>query len=197
MSEEKRLDGKTEVKLADAVLTRTEEPDLRGHSDPVVEKRVAFGADHRSLLHKGHKADDEKEHEKEKGHDKDKECEKDCGHDKDRDHEKDCKPCEEWHCHDVLCEVEFPCGCDPVKSGLTDVVDSIAHQEFGLAKILESESKKICKAIGIARCVDDLVKVDKSVQDTIKQINHVQIVLLDKLQEVSDICEGCGDCDCK
>ncbi len=184
MSEEKRLDGKTEVKLAEAVLTHNEEP---------VEKRVPFGggSDHKPTPVKVHIVEEVKVKE----HGKDKDCEKDCR--PDHDHDRDCKHHEDWHCKDVLCEVEFPCGCDPVKSALTDVVDSVAHQEFGLAKILESESKKICKAIGIARCIDDLVKVDKSVQDTIKQINHVQIVLLDKLQEVSDICEGCVDCDCK
>ncbi len=188
MSEEKRLDGRTEVKLVDAVLTHTDEP---------VEKRVAFGggSEHKTTPVKVHKVEEVKGREHEKEHGNDRDCDKECRPEK--EHEKDCRPREEWHCKDVLCEVEFPCGCDPVKSALTDVVDSVAHQEFGLAKILESESKKICKAIGIAKCIDDLVKVDKSVQDTIKQINHVQIVLLDKLQEVSDICEGCGDCDCK
>ncbi len=172
MSDEKRFDGKTEVKLADAVLTRGEE-DLKGLNDTVVvEKRIAFGGGI-------HSKDDDKQ--KKDGKRKDHDCH-----------------CEEWVCDDVLCETEFPCDCDPVKSGLTDVVDSVAHQENGLAKILESESKKICKAIGIARSIEDLIKVDKSVQDTIKQINQVQIVLISKLQEVSDICDGCvDDCGCR
>ncbi len=102
----------------------------------------------------------------------------------------------DWTCEDVLCETEFNCECEPINEALADIVESIAHQENGLAKILDSESKKICKAICIAACVDDLVKVNKSVQNTIKQINNVQIVLISKLQEVSDICDGChDDCD--
>ncbi len=177
MSEERKLEGKTEVKLAETVLQKPDE------QEGIIEKRVAFGG-----FGKASKAEDEKVRETK--HEKEDEEE--------RKHEEDCRHCKEWECGDVLGEVEFPCHCDPVKSGLTDVVDSVAHQELGLAKILESESKKICKAIGVARSIDDLVKIDKSVQDTIKQINHVQIVLLDKLQEVSDICDGCGDnCGCR
>ncbi len=102
----------------------------------------------------------------------------------------------EWTCDDVLCETEFDCNCNPINEALADIVESIAHQENGIAKILDSESKKICRAICMAECVDDLLKVNKSVQDTIKQINNVQIVLISKLQEVSDICDGCYDDDC-
>ncbi len=101
-----------------------------------------------------------------------------------------------WTCEDVLCDTEFSCECDPIGEALADIVESIAHQENGIAKILDSESKKICKAICMAECVDDLIKVNKSVQDTIKQINNVQIVLIGKLQEVSDICDGCCEDDC-
>ncbi len=104
--------------------------------------------------------------------------------------------CHEWTCEDVLCDTEFDCECDPISEALADIVESIAHQENGIAKILDSESKKICRAISMAECVDDLLKVNKSVQDTIKQINNVQIVLISKLQEVSDICDGCYDDDC-
>ncbi len=111
-------------------------------------------------------------------------------------HEEECKHCDnggEWTCEDVLCETEFECECEPISEALADIVESIAHQENGIAKILESESKKICRAICMAECVDDLVKVNKSVQDTIKQVNNVQLVLISKLQEVSDICDGCCD----
>lgn len=103
---------------------------------------------------------------------------------------------EEWVCCDIGEVEEENCHCDPVKSGLTAVVNSIAHQENGLANILDNESKKICRAIGMAKCVDELIKIDESVQNTIKQINNVQIVLIDKLQEVSKICDGCED-DCR
>ncbi len=108
----------------------------------------------------------------------------------------DNKHSQEWECEDVLCDTEFSCNCNPINEALADIVESIAHQENGIAKILDSESKKICRAICMAECVDDLLKVNKSVQDTIKQINNVQIVLISKLQEVSDICDGCYDDDC-
>ncbi len=193
MSDEKKLEGKTEVKLAETVLNKPDEQNLRGLTDIIVEKRVAFGGGIQP--NKVAKIEDERVKERDRKHESE-ECEEEW--EREPENHKDCRHCGEWECDEVLGDVEFPCHCDPVKSGLTDVVDSVAHQEFGIAKILESESKKICKAIGIARSIDDLVKIDKSVQDTIKQINHVQIVLLDKLQEVSDICDGCGDdCGCK
>ncbi len=151
----------------------------------------------------------EEHYHKDNEYHKEEHCHKDCecnngdecykdGHE--TKHRKD-KCCHgTWHCDDILEEEDFPRGCKPVKSGLTDVVNSIAHQENGLANILEKESKKICKAIGVAKSIDDLIKIDKSVQDTIKQINSVQILLLSKLQEVSDICEGCkedSECECE
>ncbi len=124
-----------------------------------------------------HDYEDKPKHEEDKGHYEN-------GYEKEKCH---------WTCEDVLCEPEFECGCDPISEALGDIVESIAHQENGIAKILEAESKKICRAISMAECVEDLVKVNKSVQDTIKQINNVQIVLNSKLQEVSDICDGCCD----
>ncbi len=124
-----------------------------------------------------------------KGHNK-----KSCGHDCDC-HEDECElpvePCcdYEWICEDTN---ELPEDVRrPIKKSLGDIVESIAIQENGLANILEAEGKKICKAICVAKCVDDLIKVNKSVRNTIKQVNSVQIVLLDKLQEVTEICDGC------
>lgn len=98
---------------------------------------------------------------------------------------------EEWVCIDLGEDN----GCNSLNSSLKDVVNSIAHQENGLGNILYSESKKICKTIDIAQSVDDLLTINTSVQNTIKDINRIQIILLDKLEEVSKICDGCYD-DC-
>ncbi len=109
-------------------------------------------------------------------------------------HEEECetpvKTCcnDEWVCEDTN---HLPDIRRPIKKGLADIVESIAIQENGLANILDGEGKKICKAICVADCIDDLIKVNKSVRNTIKQVNSVQIVLLDKLQEVTEICDGC------
>ncbi len=136
----------------------------------------------------------EKEIETKKEVESKKEYEKNKHEDKKHENHGEREDCH-WTCEDVLCETEFDCECEPLSEALADIVESIAHQENGIAKILDSESKKICRAISMAECVDDLVKVNKSVQDTIKQINNVQIVLISKLQEVSDICDGCCDDD--
>lgn len=78
-----------------------------------------------------------------------------------------------------------------INHSLSDVVESIGVQENGLANILESEALKVCKSVEIAECIDDLIKVNKSVKDTIRHINNIQLLLLSKLEIVSDICDGC------
>lgn len=89
---------------------------------------------------------------------------------------------------------DYHCKCDKhngLKDSLSEIVESISIQEDGLANILDSEALKVCKAVEVAECIDDLVKVNKSVKDTIKYINRIQLLLLGKLEKVSDMCDEC------
>lgn len=72
------------------------------------------------------------------------------------------------------------------------LITSIAKEEHSLGDILYQEGRKIDKALCYAKCVDDLVKIDCSVQDTLKEIAKAEILLLQKLEEAGEIlCKKC------
>ncbi len=74
------------------------------------------------------------------------------------------------------------------------LVKSIAREEHSLGDILYQEGRKIDKALCLANCVDDLVKIDTSVQDTLKEVAKAEILLLQKLEEAGELL--CKDCIC-
>ncbi len=74
------------------------------------------------------------------------------------------------------------------------LVKSIAREEHSLGDILYQEGRKIDKALCLAKCVDDLVKIDTSVQDTLKEVAKAEILLLQKLEEAGELL--CKDCIC-
>ncbi len=74
------------------------------------------------------------------------------------------------------------------------LVKSIASEEHSLGDILYQEGRKIDRALCLARCVDDLVKIDTSVQDTLKEVAKAEILLLQKLEEAGELL--CKDCIC-
>ncbi len=70
---------------------------------------------------------------------------------------------------------------------ITDVVESIALEEVGIANVINAESCKIYKAIEIAESIDDLVEINTSVSDTLENIIKSQILLEFKLKEISKL----------
>lgn len=72
---------------------------------------------------------------------------------------------------------------------------SIALEEIGLSHILNAEGEKIQTAIGtlaegippLATNIQDLIDIDKSVQETIKTVIKSQILLQFKLEEVINL----------
>ncbi|MEG1583726.1 MAG: hypothetical protein RR131_06070 [Anaerovorax sp.] len=103
---------------------------------------------------------------------------------------KRCKPDPEPSCH-----------CD-------DMIESIALMEASLAHILNAEGEKIQKILEIAENAEDIdaiLEVNKSVQQTLVNVTHLEIILYDKLVALDkcgqDPCEefdewGCNEC-CK
>ncbi len=89
-----------------------------------------------------------------------------------------------------------PSGALPFQA-YSDLLESIALQEAGLAHILNAEGEKIQTALGItdggmrfppmARCISDLVAINQSVSDTLKNIIKLEMVLEFKLDEVSKL----------
>lgn len=68
---------------------------------------------------------------------------------------------------------------------IANIVQSIACEENAIASVICAESKKIKKAIEIAQSVDDLVKVNTSVKETLVSLVNLEMILVSKLEEVS------------
>jgi len=74
------------------------------------------------------------------------------------------------------------------RQAITDVIESIAMEEKGIAAILDVEVKKINTVLCSHKpSISDLQVVDKSVCDCIKALVRLQLLLGIKLEEVSDL----------
>jgi hypothetical protein len=72
---------------------------------------------------------------------------------------------------------------------ITDLLESIALEETGLAHIINAEGEKIQKCIEVSQNFNQLLAVNDSVSDTLKNIIKLQMLLQFKLEEISKI--GC------
>ena len=74
------------------------------------------------------------------------------------------------------------------RQAITDIIESIAMEEKGIAAILKAEAKKIQKVVDCA-CPEstEIVEINNSVCHCLKNIIKLQILLEFKLEEVSDI----------
>lgn len=82
---------------------------------------------------------------------------------------------------------------------ITDLLESVALQEAGLAHIINAEGEKIQAALDIDDItIDDLVKIDKSVADTLIKVIKLEMVLEFKLEEIGNLdCPACSPCPTK
>lgn len=77
---------------------------------------------------------------------------------------------------------------------ITDLLESIALQEAGLAHIINAEGEKI-QAVLEMDCVSvkDLLAVNQSVADTLVKVIKLEMILEFKLEEVSKLnCPFCA-----
>ncbi len=84
---------------------------------------------------------------------------------------------------------------------ITDLLESIALQEAGLAHIINAEGEKIQQAIAMAAAegstvtIADLIAVNQSVADTLIKVTKLEMVLEFKLEEVNRLdCPSCPPC---
>ncbi len=75
--------------------------------------------------------------------------------------------------------------CCDCKKSICNVIDSIADEEIAIAHILKAESEKIKKAVHLACDVKELVVVNESVGETLKDIIKLQMLLQFKLEEAN------------
>ena len=77
------------------------------------------------------------------------------------------------------CRVDIECHKD--KKELEQIIESIALTECSLAHILNCEGMKICKAIETTDDICKLLKVNESVNETIKNTTRLEEILTNKL----------------
>ena len=86
-------------------------------------------------------------------------------------------------------KIEKPQNSIDKNQAISDIIESIALEETGLAHIINAEGEKIQKALEIADCADDLISVNESVKDTLVNIIKMKMLLQFKLEEASKIQE--------
>lgn len=90
------------------------------------------------------------------------------------------------------CEDKSKCEHKSKNEVVVKLMESIANEENGLGNIIYQEGEKIEKAICFSHCIEDLLKIDKSVQETLKEITKAELLLLQKLEETRElICKDC------
>ena len=87
---------------------------------------------------------------------------------------------------------------DRRERAITELIDAVAEQQEALARILESEHRKIDRAIQMTSAdVDDLVQIDDSVARILAAITRLELALQLKLDLFRDClcpeewCHGC------
>lgn len=78
---------------------------------------------------------------------------------------------------------------------ITELIEAVAKQQEALARILEAEHKKIEKTTELCKTdVDDLVKIDKSVERILAAVTRLELALQLKLDLFQDCL--CPDSPC-
>lgn len=93
------------------------------------------------------------------------------------------------------CHVDICCAA-------ASLLQSIALEEAAISHIINAEGEKIQKAIDLCETdVDDLIKVNNSVESLIEKLTSLEMVLKSKIDAIKPIIEECHfpkppKCDC-
>lgn len=80
---------------------------------------------------------------------------------------------------------------------ITELIESVAKEQEALARILETEHKKIEKTTELCNTdVDDLVKIDKSVERILAAVTRLELALQLKLDLFQDCLCPDSPCSC-
>ncbi len=73
------------------------------------------------------------------------------------------------------------------EQSVTDIIESVALEQTALSHILNAEGEKIQKVVADATTTEELLEVNKSVQDMVNTITRLELVLQSKLELFSDV----------
>jgi hypothetical protein len=84
------------------------------------------------------------------------------------------------------------------RQAITDIIESIALEECAISHILNAEGEKLQRVVTFeSLCVDDIVTVNESLCDLIKNICGLENAFKEKLQLFENcICPDCHDRNC-
>lgn len=94
------------------------------------------------------------------------------------------------HCNYDICD--RPCSPFPPYPSpdvCADLMESVALIEAALAHILNAEGEKIQKIVATTDDIDKILCVNKSIQETITNATHLEIILHDKLNTIKKCCD--------
>ncbi|HIU76297.1 MAG TPA: hypothetical protein IAC62_10470 [Candidatus Pelethocola excrementipullorum] len=74
---------------------------------------------------------------------------------------------------------------------ISDIITSVALEQTGLAHILNAEGEKIQKVVSYSDKTEEMIEVNKSVQNVINAIFQLELVLKSKLEIFQ--CNICPD----
>lgn len=80
-----------------------------------------------------------------------------------------------------------------LEQAITDIIESLAIEGISLSNILDSESEIIIKAKSISKNIDDYVSVNQSVNNVIKNVFRLQLLMQFELDSAEDLLEKIKD----
>lgn len=73
------------------------------------------------------------------------------------------------------------------------LLQSIALEETAISHILNAEGEKLQKAISISCDTNNLIEINKSVENMVDKITNLELVLKSKLDFIAPILDECED----
>ncbi len=73
----------------------------------------------------------------------------------------------------------------------SSLLQSIALEETAISHILNAEGEKLQKAIAISCDTNNLIEINKSVENMVDKITNLELVLKSKLDFIAPILEEC------
>lgn len=83
------------------------------------------------------------------------------------------------------------CSSMDERCALIAILHSIAMQETALANILNIEGEKLQKAICMSQCMEELLRVNESVRETIQYTAELENILKDKTNLALQVLNEC------